>query len=69
VPTGSLTPSRSACFFSPKTHPWGAAGTRICALVSEAFPSAKYLIIYRIEEDEVVILRVIRGSRNIQALF
>ena len=34
-----------------------------------SFPAGEYLIIYRIEDEDVVILRVVRGSRNIEALF
>ncbi len=34
-----------------------------------SFPVGEYIIIYRIEDDDVVILHVVRGSRNIQALF
>jgi toxin ParE1/3/4 len=34
-----------------------------------SFPVSEYVIIYRIEDDDVVILRVLRGSRNIEALF
>jgi toxin ParE1/3/4 len=33
------------------------------------FPVGEYLILYRIEDEDVVILRVLRGSRNIAALF
>jgi plasmid stabilization system protein ParE len=29
----------------------------------------EYVIIYRIQDDGVSILRVVRGSRNIEALF
>jgi plasmid stabilization system protein ParE len=29
----------------------------------------EYLIIYRLQDEDVLILRVLRGSRNIQALF
>ena len=32
-------------------------------------PVAEYLIIYRLQGEDVLILRVLRGSRNIQALF
>ena len=32
------------------------------------FPVGEYLIAYRIENDDVLILRVIRGSRDIEAL-
>jgi toxin ParE1/3/4 len=34
-----------------------------------SFPVGEYIVIYRIEGDDVVILRVLRGSRNIQGLF
>jgi len=34
-----------------------------------SFPVGDYLIIYRIDGEDVVILRVLRGSRNIAALF
>src|SRR5207302_9593484 len=35
-----------------------------------SFPVGEYVIIYRIEvQDDVLILRVLRGSRNLQALF
>jgi len=34
-----------------------------------SFPVGEYIIIYRIEDQDVLILRVVRGSRNITALF
>jgi toxin ParE1/3/4 len=34
-----------------------------------SFPVGEYVIIYRIQDDGVSILRVVRGSRNIEALF
>jgi toxin ParE1/3/4 len=35
-----------------------------------SFPVGEYVVIYRIIQDEdVLILRVLRGSRNIEALF
>jgi toxin ParE1/3/4 len=34
-----------------------------------SFPAGDYVIIYRIDGEGVVILRVLRGSRNIAALF
>jgi toxin ParE1/3/4 len=34
-----------------------------------SFPVSNYVIIYRIEDEDVVILRVLRGSRNIEALY
>ena len=33
------------------------------------FPVGEYVIFYRIEDEDVVILRVLRGSRNVAALF
>lgn len=34
-----------------------------------SFPVGEYVIIYRVEENDVLILHVIRGSRDIEALF
>jgi toxin ParE1/3/4 len=34
-----------------------------------SFPVAAYVIIYRLQDENVLILRVLRGSRNIEALF
>jgi toxin ParE1/3/4 len=34
-----------------------------------SFLAGKYLILYRIEHDDVLILHVVRGSRNLEALF
>jgi len=33
-----------------------------------SFPVGEYVIIYRIQHDDVLILHIVRGSRNIQAL-
>ena len=33
------------------------------------FPVGQYVIVYRIEDEDVLILRVLRGSRDILALF
>jgi toxin ParE1/3/4 len=33
------------------------------------FPSGQYVVLYRVEGDDVVIQRVVRGSRNLEALF
>lgn len=41
---------------------------RICALACVAFPVGEYVIIYRVEKDDAFILRVLRGSRDIEAL-
>jgi toxin ParE1/3/4 len=34
-----------------------------------SYPIDRYVIIYRIENEYVLILRVVHGSRNIEALF
>ena len=34
-----------------------------------SFPIGEYVIIYRVEAEDVLILHVIRGSRDIEALF
>lgn len=34
-----------------------------------SFPIAEYLVIYRVRDADVVILRVLRGSRDIASLF
>jgi len=34
-----------------------------------SFSVGEYVIIYRIQDEDVLILRVLRGSRNIEALF
>jgi toxin ParE1/3/4 len=34
-----------------------------------SFPVGEYVIVYRIEAEDVLILHVIRGSRDIEALF
>jgi toxin ParE1/3/4 len=34
-----------------------------------SFPVGEYVIIYRVEDDGVLILYVVRGSRDIEALF
>jgi toxin ParE1/3/4 len=34
-----------------------------------SFPVGEYIIIYRIQDEDVLILRVLRGSRDIAALF
>jgi toxin ParE1/3/4 len=34
-----------------------------------SFPVRDYIVLYRIEAEDVLILRVLRGSRDIEALF
>jgi toxin ParE1/3/4 len=33
-----------------------------------SFPVGEYLILYRLQDEDVLILRVLRGSRNIEAM-
>ncbi len=34
-----------------------------------SFPVGEYVILYRVQDEDVLILRVLRGSRDIEALF
>ena len=34
-----------------------------------SFPVGEYVIVYRVEGEDVLILRALRGSRDIEALF
>jgi len=34
-----------------------------------SFPVGEYVVIYRVEGEDVLILHVVRGSRNLEALF
>jgi toxin ParE1/3/4 len=34
-----------------------------------SFPVGEYIILYRVEEEDVLILHIVRGSRDIEALF
>ncbi|HXP84155.1 MAG TPA: type II toxin-antitoxin system RelE/ParE family toxin [Bryobacteraceae bacterium] len=34
-----------------------------------SFPVGEYVILYRIQDEDVLILRVLRANRNIEALF
>jgi toxin ParE1/3/4 len=33
-----------------------------------SFPVGEYIVLYRLERDDVLILRVVRGSRDLEAL-
>lgn len=57
-------------FYLLATHPHiGRARDEDLRPGLRSFPVGEYIIIYRIEEGEVLILRVLRGSRNIEAMF
>jgi toxin ParE1/3/4 len=56
--------------FLLSSHPYlGRAGDHDLRPGLRSFPVGEYVMIYRIEDNDVLILRVLRGSRNIQALF
>ena len=57
-------------FFPLASHPnVGRARDEDLRPGLRSFPVGEYVIIYRIQDEDVLILRVLRGSRNIEALF
>lgn len=57
-------------FFLLASHPnLGRARDEDLRPGLRSFPVGEYVIIYRIQDEDVLILRVLRGSRNIEALF
>ena len=57
-------------FYLLSTHPnIGRARDEDLRPGLRSFPVGEYVIIYRIEHEDVLILRVLRGSRDIVALF
>jgi toxin ParE1/3/4 len=57
-------------FFLLASHPnIGRARDKDLRPGLRSFPVGEYVIIYRVEDDDVLILRVLRGSRDIAALF
>ncbi len=57
-------------FFLLANHPnLGRARDQDLSSGVRSFPVGQYVIVYRIEGDDVLILRVLRGSRNIEMLF
>lgn len=63
-----LVDSLTTRFFLLGTHP--RAGRRRDDLRSgvRAFPVGEYVVLYRVEGNSVLIQRVVRGSRDIEAL-
>ena len=65
-----LTDSITDRFFLLAGHPYlGRARDEDLRPGLRSFPVGEYVIIYRIDAEDVVILRVLRGSRNIEAIF
>jgi len=69
LPTASSTPSRIGFFFLPAIPIIGRARDEDLRPGLRSFPVGEYVIIYRIQDEDVLILRVPRGSRDIATLF
>ena len=50
------------------THPWAGRRRDDLRPGMRGFPVGEYVILYRIEGSDALILRVLHGSRDIQAL-
>jgi toxin ParE1/3/4 len=65
-----LIDSLTQRFFLLAKHPnLGRARDEDLASGARSFAVNEYVIVYRIEGDDILILRVLRGSRNIGMLF
>jgi toxin ParE1/3/4 len=57
-------------FFLLASHPYlGRARDDDFGVGSRSFPVGEYIIVYCVEEEDVLILRVAHGRREIEALF
>lgn len=64
-----LIDSLTRRFFLLAKHPnLGRARDEDLSSGIRSFPVGRYVILYRIEGDDILILRVLRGSRNIKML-
>jgi toxin ParE1/3/4 len=62
--------SLTSRFFLLSTNPYlGRRRDEDLHIGMRSFAVGKYLILYRIDADDVLILHVVRGSRDIEALF
>ena len=61
-------PLPSAFTFSPAIRMWVAGAMRTCGPGLRTFPVGRYIIIYRVEGDDVLISHVIPGDRDIEPL-
>jgi toxin ParE1/3/4 len=65
-----LIDSITDSFLLLAAHPHiGRARDQDLRLGLRSFPVGNYIILYRIQDRHVLVLRVVHGSRNIQALF
>jgi toxin ParE1/3/4 len=69
LPTASLTRSQISSFFSPANPKIDRDRDEDLRPGLRSFPVGEYVIVYRIQDEDVLILRVLRGSRNVEALF
>jgi len=60
----------TARFFLLATHPHiGRRRDEDLRPGLRSFPAGEYVIIYRVDDADVLILHVVRGSRDLEALF
>lgn len=65
-----LIDSITGRFFLLSGHPYlGRNRDEDLRVDLRSFPASNNVIIYRIEGEDVVILRVVRGSRNLETMF
>lgn len=64
-----LVDSITARFLLLSTHPHVGRRRDDLRTGIHSFPVGNYVVLYRIEGDDVVIQRVVRGSRDLEALF
>jgi toxin ParE1/3/4 len=65
-----LIDSITSRFFRLASHPHlGRSRADDFGISSRSFPVGEYLIVYWVENEDVLILRVAHGSRDIEALF
>jgi toxin ParE1/3/4 len=64
-----LIDSITGRFFLLATYPWvGRRRDDDLRPGLRSFPVGEYVIIYRVEDQDVLILHIVRGNRNIKAL-
>ena len=68
LPTGSSIPFPRVSTFWPVIRTIGGRRDEDLRPGLRSFPVGEYVIIYRLEGEDVLILHVLRGSRDIEAL-
>jgi len=64
-----LIDSITDCFFLLGNHPYGGRLRDDLRPGLRSFPVGQYVIIYRIDGIDVLILHVVHGRRDIEAMF